>query len=89
MTEVQPFFEKGLIFFHPKFSPARNPDITQIAPIIDEVTSFPFGKWDDLADCISMLLLTIMEIDPELFAGEDDEVPFELGDNMQIRMTLI
>lgn len=90
ITEVQPFFENGLIWFHPKFNPAKNPDIHYTAPIISELTAFPFAKWDDFADCVSMLLLTIMEIDPELFAGDDNkERSFEMGEGMQIRMTVI
>jgi phage terminase large subunit-like protein len=88
--EVQPFFERGLVWFHPKFNPARNPEIALTAPIIDEITSFPFGKNDDLLDVIVMGLLTILEMNPDMFKDDnDDEVPFETGNNIQMRMTVI
>jgi phage terminase large subunit-like protein len=84
LMEVQPFFEEGKVFFNPKFDPRTNPSINETAPIVDELTSFPFGKFDDLVDAISMILLTILELDPDAInrnkndETEDDEAGIRL-----------
>jgi len=88
--EAQPFFEKGLVWFHPKFHPTRNPDYAMKVPLIGEVTSFPFDKHDDLHDALIMGLLTILECNPDMFGSEDeDEMPFELGESMSMRVTVV
>ena len=87
--EAQPFFEKGLVWFHPKFHPTKNPDLATETPIIEEITSFPFGRNDDLHDAVIMGLLTILECNPDMFGDEDvDEEPFEIGENLQMRISI-
>ncbi len=83
VVEASPWFEKGKIFFHPKFHPKKNPDIMVTAPIIPQTISFPYDKFDDLIDCLCMGVLTITEMMPELF--EKDEAP----DESDISLTLI
>jgi phage terminase large subunit-like protein len=85
VVEAQPLFEKGRIFFHPKFDPRTNPDIAYSAPIIDELISFPFGKWDDLVDALVQVLLTIIEMAPDINA--DTTQPG--GDDNTIQVTII
>jgi phage terminase large subunit-like protein len=84
LMEVTPLIEKGRVFFHPKFDPRSNPDIAHTAPIIEELISFPFGKWDDFVDCLSMALLTIIEMAPDINQQTGEEEKQE-----DVKMTIV
>lgn len=87
-TEASPWFERMRVFFHPKFDPLTNPDINLTCPIIQQIVSFPFDKFDDLIDCVVMGLLVITEQAPHTLEAEND-VGFEKGENMQVRLMTI
>jgi phage terminase large subunit-like protein len=80
MVEASPWFEKGRVFFHPKLDPRRNPDVHLKGDPIGELTSFPFGKHDDISDAIAMGLLTITEMDPNAALEEIEEEGFDAYD---------
>lgn len=65
VAEITPWFENMRVYFHPKFDPRANPDINMQCPIVQQAVSFPFDKFDDLIDALSMGLLVITELAPE------------------------
>jgi phage terminase large subunit-like protein len=88
MVEASPWFEKGRVFFHPKLDPRKNPDVHTNGDAIGEITSFPFGKHDDISDAIVMGLLTITEMDPNAILEDSDDEGFESGGGMDFRVTM-
>lgn len=87
MTEVQPWFEQGKIFFHPKFDIRKYPDLMDRSPLIPEIVSFPYYKHDDLSDTMSMGILTIVE---ELGGGLDDNIGAQTSaDELEMKISLI
>jgi phage terminase large subunit-like protein len=86
MVEASPWFEKGRVFFHPKFDIKTNPDIRDTGDMVGEITSFPFGVADDMSDAIVMGLLTITEMMPD---DDDDNDDFDMEDGLAVRVTSI
>lgn len=72
VVEASPFLEKGRVFFHPKFNPRTNHEINNTGNIIGELTSFPFGKHDDLVDGVVMGLLTVLELQPDSIQDQNE-----------------
>lgn len=88
VTEISPWFENMKVWFHPKFDPLRNPDINITCPLISQIVSFPFAKFDDLIDAVTMGLLVITELAPHAAENDNDD-GFEAGEGMNVRMMTI
>jgi phage terminase large subunit-like protein len=89
LVEASPFLEQGRVFFHPRFHPTLNPEIGITGDIVGELTSFPFGRHDDMVDALVQGLLTILELDPDASPDLDDDTGFMPGSGISMRMTAI
>lgn len=88
VTEASPWFERGRVFFHPKFNPLKNPDIVHTAPIISQLTTFPFDKFDDLVDALVMGILVITDLAPVIDDSGDEGFEHD-GQGIAMRMTVV